>query len=81
MLILELCQVIHVLVNDDIEIVGFVMRCHITGRECLGHGDEDLWSGSKVKFRREYSKREVRCYGAEREVYYCCPRDPVTFTC
>lgn len=37
MLVLKLGQVIHILVNDNIEVVGFVVGCHIGSGERFGH--------------------------------------------
>lgn len=35
--ILELCQVVDILVNDDVEVVGLVVRRDVGGRESLRH--------------------------------------------
>jgi hypothetical protein len=39
MLVLEFCQVVHVLVDNDVQIVGFVVGGHVGCRESLGHVD------------------------------------------
>jgi hypothetical protein len=41
-LILEFGQVIHILVDDDVEIVWLVVRCHLAGGECLPHCHGDV---------------------------------------
>jgi hypothetical protein len=35
MLILELCQIVDVLIDDDVEVVSFVVGCHVGSCECL----------------------------------------------
>lgn len=37
MFVLKLGQVVHVLINYNVEVVGFVVGCHIGSCECLGH--------------------------------------------
>jgi hypothetical protein len=37
MLVLKLGEVIDILINDDVEVVGLVVRCHVGSGECLRH--------------------------------------------
>ena len=37
MLILKFCEVIDVLVDDDVEVVRLVVRCDVAGSKCLSH--------------------------------------------
>jgi hypothetical protein len=39
MLILELGEIVDVLVDDDVEVGGLVMRCDIALAESFGHGE------------------------------------------
>jgi hypothetical protein len=42
MLVLEFGQVVDIVVNNDPEIVWLVVRCYVTLREDLGHGEEEV---------------------------------------
>lgn len=49
MLVLERGQVIHVLIDNDPQILGRVMRCNIAGREGFGHGERVEWSFGETR--------------------------------
>jgi hypothetical protein len=36
-LVLELCQVVDILIDDNVQVVGFVMRLDVAGRESFRH--------------------------------------------
>lgn len=37
MLILEFCQVVDIFIHHNVQIVRFVVGCHIGDGECFGH--------------------------------------------
>ena len=41
MLILEFSQVVDIFINDNVEIIGFVMRRYVSSGEDLGHDGDD----------------------------------------
>lgn len=45
MLVLKFREIVHVLVHDDPEIGGLVVRCHIACGEDLRHGDVGVVGG------------------------------------
>jgi len=40
MIVCESRQIIDILIYDDVEIRGLIVRGHIAGAECLGHDEE-----------------------------------------
>lgn len=57
MLILKLGEVVDVLVDYNVEVVGLVMGGHIREGECFGHGG---WTGSEVTLAFAKSRSTVR---------------------
>lgn len=46
MLILEFCQVVDVLIHDDVEVIRLVMGRNVGGGECLCHFERDMDAGN-----------------------------------
>lgn len=40
--VLEFCEVVDVVVDGDVEVVGFVVCSDVVGGECFGYGEEEV---------------------------------------
>lgn len=72
-LILKLGQVVDVLVHDDPEVVRFVVRRNVAGRECFGHvGEYCDCEGKRKGYRQRYGRTGEERDGTqeEEEDYY-----------
>ena len=59
MLILELGEVVHIFINNDVEVVGLVVGCHVGSGECLRHlGRGICWSSQLSANAYEYRMEE-----------------------
>lgn len=65
MLVLELCHVVDILIDNNVEVVSLVVCGHVGGRKGLGHDDATDESvrnarGLKIQFGSSRGKVETR---------------------
>lgn len=79
MLVLEFGQVVHVLVDNDVKVIGLIMRCDIACAERFRHPGRKLEEGESmmqyiaIRIYIYTSMRErLRILGMQREVERSC---------